>query len=202
MLCLLSDSMLAFRDADNYIDIYLVVTYFAHTSRFNNFQREVNDRIFFFGFPSCLTPLVPTGGFFKRSNLLLWPIPTPSSIKKTSRKASPMFWLHIPKCGTSFYNTVLHMPDACPGLGANVSIDDEQFGRCFEVGIREKYLNYHCLCFFVIFDYLSKPQAPGFFSCQTWTSCVVVFFYFNVVFFLILRWLWSDWSCIKVLHVV
>ena len=53
-------------------------------------------------------------------------------------KASPMFWLHIPKCGTSFYNTVLHMPGACPGLGANVSIDDEQFGKCFEVGIRTK----------------------------------------------------------------
>ena len=54
------------------------------------------------------------------------------------RKASPMYWLHIPKCGTSFYNTVLHMPGACPGLGVNVSIDDEQFGKCFEVGIRTK----------------------------------------------------------------
>jgi len=53
-------------------------------------------------------------------------------------KASPMFWLHIPKCGTSFYNTVLHMPGACPGLGANVSIDDEQFGKCFETGFRKQ----------------------------------------------------------------
>jgi len=36
-------------------------------------------------------------------------------------KASPMFWLHIPKCGTSFANTVMHMPNVCPGLGENLS---------------------------------------------------------------------------------
>lgn len=36
-------------------------------------------------------------------------------------KASPMFWLHIPKCGTSFANTVMHMPNMCPGLGENLS---------------------------------------------------------------------------------
>ena len=156
---------------------YIFRTYFA-VQQFSAWSKWQD--FFFLGFPSCLTPLVPTGGFFKRSNLLLWPIPTPSSIKKTSRKASPMFWLHIPKCGTSFYNTVLHMPGACPGLGANVSIDDEQFGRCFEVGIREKYLNYHCLCFFVIFDYLSKPQ--GFFlpNLNQLRGC---FFFLNVVFF-------------------
>jgi len=53
-------------------------------------------------------------------------------------KASPMFWLHIPKCGGSFFNAVLHMPGACPGLGANVSIDDEQFGKCFEINFRLK----------------------------------------------------------------
>ena len=36
-------------------------------------------------------------------------------------KASPMFWLHIPKCGTSFANTIMHMPNMCPGLGENLS---------------------------------------------------------------------------------
>ena len=36
-------------------------------------------------------------------------------------KASPMFWLHIRKCGTSFANTIMHMPNMCPGLGENLS---------------------------------------------------------------------------------
>lgn len=36
-------------------------------------------------------------------------------------KASPMFWLHVPKCGTSFANAVYHMPNMCPGLGKNLS---------------------------------------------------------------------------------
>ena len=67
-----------------------------------------------------------------------FPHPKQAQHRSTPRKASPMFWLHIPKCGTSFYNTVLHMPGACPGLGANVSIDDEQFGKCFETGFRKQ----------------------------------------------------------------
>ncbi|CAK8993769.1 Uncharacterized protein SCF082_LOCUS3650 [Durusdinium trenchii] len=50
------------------------------------------------------------------------------------RKASPMFWLHIPKCGTSFANTVMHLPQMCPGLKENVSLGDvEIWSECFEV---------------------------------------------------------------------
>ena len=37
------------------------------------------------------------------------------------RKASPMYWLHIPKCGTSFYNTLVQMPGNCPGMPENLS---------------------------------------------------------------------------------
>eukprot|EP00435_Cladocopium_sp_Y103_P069759 s27_g33.t3 len=51
-------------------------------------------------------------------------------------KASPMFWLHIPKCGTSFYNALVHLPGSCPGWPENLSINDERFGKCFEVGSR------------------------------------------------------------------
>lgn len=57
-------------------------------------------------------------------------------------KASPMFWLHIPKCGTSFANTVMHMPNVCPGLGENLSIDDEQFGKCFEHTLQKNCLRW------------------------------------------------------------
>ena len=47
-------------------------------------------------------------------------------------KASPMFWLHIPKCGTSFLNTLVHMPGNCPGWPENLSVNDDMFGKCFE----------------------------------------------------------------------
>eukprot|EP00913_Durusdinium_trenchii_P028695 g26911.t1 len=52
-------------------------------------------------------------------------------------KASPMFWLHIPKCGTSFYNTVTHLPGMCPDLPVNLSMGDESvWGKCFETHFR------------------------------------------------------------------
>eukprot|EP00913_Durusdinium_trenchii_P026635 g24991.t1 len=39
-------------------------------------------------------------------------------------RASPMFWLHIPKCGTSFGNAITHLPGFCPGLRKNDSLSD------------------------------------------------------------------------------
>jgi len=53
-------------------------------------------------------------------------------------KASPMFWLHIPKCGTSFYNTLVHLPGNCPGWPENLSVDNEIFSKRFETGARSK----------------------------------------------------------------
>ena len=48
-----------------------------------------------------------------------------------------MFWLHIPKCGTSFYNTVTHLPGMCPDLPVNLSMGDESvWGKCFETHFR------------------------------------------------------------------
>lgn len=55
-------------------------------------------------------------------------------------KASPMFWLHIPKCGTSFANTVMHMPNMCPGLGENLSF----------------WMNLHEIVFFCIWFQVSN----------------------------------------------
>lgn len=55
-------------------------------------------------------------------------------------KASPMFWLHIPKCGTSFANTVMHMPNVCPGLGENLSF----------------WMNLHEIVFFCIWFQVSN----------------------------------------------
>jgi len=51
-------------------------------------------------------------------------------------KASPMFWLHIPTCGSSFYNTLVHMPGTCNGWPENLSMNDEMFSKCFEAGSR------------------------------------------------------------------
>eukprot|EP00435_Cladocopium_sp_Y103_P070600 s76_g35.t1 len=51
-------------------------------------------------------------------------------------KASPMFWLHIPKCGTSFYNALVHLPGSCPGWPENLSMNDGWFGKCFEAAAR------------------------------------------------------------------
>eukprot|EP00435_Cladocopium_sp_Y103_P004893 s6017_g1.t1 len=55
-------------------------------------------------------------------------------------KASPMFWLHIPKCGTSFYNALVHLPGNCPGWPVNLSVNNEIFTRCFETEARRKLI--------------------------------------------------------------
>jgi len=39
---------------------------------------------------------------------------------------SPLVWLHIPKCGTSFINTLLHQPGTCPGLPEDLVVDGER----------------------------------------------------------------------------
>ena len=63
-------------------------------------------------------------------------IHTPSSVRRM--KASPMHWLHVPKCGSSFFNALMHMPGACPGVEENVSVNDERFGPCWIAGVRTK----------------------------------------------------------------
>ena len=61
-----------------------------------------------------------------------------SPLQRRSR-ASPMFYLHIMKCGTSFLNVVAHLPLMCPGLPGNVSIGDEAiWGKCFELAFKLK----------------------------------------------------------------
>mmetsp|Transcript_44281 Transcript_44281/g.99146 ORF Transcript_44281/g.99146 Transcript_44281/m.99146 type:complete len:329 (-) Transcript_44281:42-1028(-) len=42
--------------------------------------------------------------------------------------ALPMTWVHIPKCGSSFLNTLVHMKDFCPGIQVNTPVDQDTFG--------------------------------------------------------------------------
>lgn len=42
------------------------------------------------------------------------------------RVPSPLVWLHVSKCGSSFINTLIHQPGLCPGLPDSVVVDGTQ----------------------------------------------------------------------------
>lgn len=58
------------------------------------------------------------------------------SINLHSRKiqplARPLFWLHVPKCGTSFINTLIHQPNVCPGLPDDMLVEGDNPMQSFE----------------------------------------------------------------------
>jgi len=44
---------------------------------------------------------------------------------KHKRQAGfPIEWVHVPKCGTSFINTMIHAPGACPGIPDNWTTEE------------------------------------------------------------------------------
>ncbi|CAK9071057.1 unnamed protein product [Durusdinium trenchii] len=45
--------------------------------------------------------------------------------------ALPMFWLHIPKCGTTFVNTLINMHHFCPSAGENFDLSLLAPHECF-----------------------------------------------------------------------
>ncbi|CAE7388653.1 unnamed protein product, partial [Symbiodinium pilosum] len=46
--------------------------------------------------------------------------------------AEPITWLHIPKCGTSFLNALIHLPAVCPGVNTSYRVDEDFLGERFE----------------------------------------------------------------------
>ena len=58
-----------------------------------------------------------------------------------------MFWMHFPKAGTSFANTILHY--ACPGLGPNDAIpakDELTAAQVPTLNVEMFWLIYLCGC--------------------------------------------------------
>eukprot|EP00439_Symbiodinium_sp_Y106_P013012 s2362_g1.t3 len=47
--------------------------------------------------------------------------------------AQPLKWMHTPKCGTSFLNVLIHLPDVCPGVDDSFQVNREVMGDLFEV---------------------------------------------------------------------
>mmetsp|Transcript_402 Transcript_402/g.1124 ORF Transcript_402/g.1124 Transcript_402/m.1124 type:complete len:363 (-) Transcript_402:132-1220(-) len=42
-------------------------------------------------------------------------------------KIFPIGWMHCPKCGTSFLNTLIHLPGVCPGVEDDLIVDYDHF---------------------------------------------------------------------------
>ena len=43
-------------------------------------------------------------------------------------EAQPLTWIHFPKCGSSFINTLVHLPDTCPSLADRALNEDTVAG--------------------------------------------------------------------------
>lgn len=52
-------------------------------------------------------------------------------IHRRLQAALPMFWLHIPKCGTTFVNTLINMHHFCPSAGENFDLSLLAPHECF-----------------------------------------------------------------------
>ena len=47
--------------------------------------------------------------------------------------AQPLKWMHTSKCGTSFLNVLIHLPDVCPGVDDSFQVNTEVLGDLFEI---------------------------------------------------------------------
>jgi len=47
------------------------------------------------------------------------------------QRVLPIFWVHVPKCGSSFINTLIHLPGACPALPENLYVSQSTLGAIF-----------------------------------------------------------------------
>lgn len=55
----------------------------------------------------------------------------------------PIEWVHVPKAGSSFLNTLIHIPGACPGLPTDLFVSSDIFGDDL---MNEKFVStYHPL---------------------------------------------------------
>ncbi|CAJ1451940.1 unnamed protein product [Effrenium voratum] len=50
-------------------------------------------------------------------------------VVQPSKKALPMYWVHVPKTGTSFANVLIHQPGFCQ-VDKDFLLDEEHMGEC------------------------------------------------------------------------
>jgi len=56
----------------------------------------------------------------------------PNATMLRLKSALPMVWIHVPKCGTSFANTLFGMPNFCPSISSNFDVEDYSVnGSCY-----------------------------------------------------------------------
>lgn len=56
----------------------------------------------------------------------------PSLATPTLRAAEPLKFLHIPKCGTSFLNAIVHTPSLCPEVDWRYQVNSDYLSHSFE----------------------------------------------------------------------
>lgn len=54
-----------------------------------------------------------------------------TGMRKPKALPLPIHWLHVPKCGSSFLNTLVHLPGVCPSLPEDILISEETMGPRF-----------------------------------------------------------------------
>ena len=57
--------------------------------------------------------------------------------------AQPLKWIHIPKCGTSLLNALIHLPGVCPGVDDSFQVNSDVLGHHFEANF-DKACQYVC----------------------------------------------------------
>uniref|UniRef100_A0A7S1LB91 Uncharacterized protein n=1 Tax=Alexandrium catenella TaxID=2925 RepID=A0A7S1LB91_ALECA len=63
----------------------------------------------------------------------------PESQRKRLEKATPMAWFHVPKCGSSLENLLIHLPGLCPGVPDDIVVSVETFGENHNSAFKKAY---------------------------------------------------------------
>jgi hypothetical protein len=78
-------------------------------------------RLGFFGL--CIVGLLCSGGALKVRDV--WGGEKAAQIDPSFEGLLPIEWVHVPKTGTSFINTLYHIPGVCPGLPSDAILSDK-----------------------------------------------------------------------------
>lgn len=62
-----------------------------------------------------------------------------TSPSEAVKKATPLHWLHVPKTGSSFLNTLINVPGVCPGLPGDTVLTVDKFGARLMAGFSAAY---------------------------------------------------------------
>mmetsp|Transcript_83228 Transcript_83228/g.184939 ORF Transcript_83228/g.184939 Transcript_83228/m.184939 type:complete len:304 (+) Transcript_83228:64-975(+) len=76
-------------------------------------------------FSLCIVRLACSSCALKVTGTDYTMLPMSPLVPPSLKRVMPIEFVHVPKCGTSFLNTLMHIPGVCPGLSQDLEFNSE-----------------------------------------------------------------------------